>query len=231
MSDMPSILYVEDDETLRFITAENLERKGYEVITCADGLEGLTCFKDKLPDICLLDVMLPKMDGFSLAKEIRSGNQDVPIIFLTAKTMKEDRIEGLVLGADDYMIKPFSVEELILRIEVFLRRSKVSNSNIIAQKLSVADIQLDMQNLILSLPDGEQKLTPREADLLAFFIRHKNELLTREAILEAIWGDNDYFFGRSLDVFISKIRKMLKADSTIKLENRHGVGFILKIKA
>jgi len=228
---MPSILYVEDDETLRFITAENLERKGYEVITCADGLEGLTCFKDKLPDICLLDVMLPKMDGFSLAKEIRSGNQDVPIIFLTAKTMKEDRIEGLVLGADDYMIKPFSVEELILRIEVFLRRSKVSNSNIIAQKLSVADIQLDMQNLILSLPDGEQKLTPREADLLAFFIRHKNELLTREAILEAIWGDNDYFFGRSLDVFISKIRKMLKADSTIKLENRHGVGFILKIKA
>jgi len=135
------------------------------------------------------------------------------------------------LGADDYMIKPFSVEELILRIEVFLRRSKVSNSNIIAQKLSVADIQLDMQNLILSLPDGEQKLTPREADLLAFFIRHKNELLTREAILEAIWGDNDYFFGRSLDVFISKIRKMLKADSTIKLENRHGVGFILKIKA
>lgn len=231
MSDKPRILYVEDDETLRFITAENLERKGYEVITCADGLEGLTCFKDKLPDICLLDVMLPKMDGFSLAKEIRSGNQDVPIIFLTAKTMKEDRIEGLVLGADDYMIKPFSVEELILRIEVFLRRSKVSNSNIIAQKLSVADIQLDMQNLILSLPDGEQKLTPREADLLAFFIRHKNELLTREAILEAIWGDNDYFFGRSLDVFISKIRKMLKADSTIKLENRHGVGFILKIKA
>ena len=231
MSDMPSILYVEDDETLRFITAENLERKGYEVITCADGLEGLTCFKDKLPDICLLDVMLPKMDGFSLAKEIRSGNQDVPIIFLTAKTMKEDRIEGLVLGADDYMIKPFSVEELILRIEVFLRRSKVSNSNIVTQKLSVADIQLDMQNLILSLPDGEQKLTPREADLLAFFIRHKNELLTREAILEAIWGDNDYFFGRSLDVFISKIRKMLKADSTIKLENRHGVGFILKIKA
>ena len=230
MSDMPSILYVEDDETLRFITAENLERKGYEVITCADGLEGLTCFKDKLPDICLLDVMLPKMDGFSLAKEIRSGNQDVPIIFLTAKTMKEDRIEGLVLGADDYMIKPFSVEELILRIEVFLRRSKVSNSNIIAQKLSVADIQLDMQNLILSLPDGEQKLTPREADLLAFFIRHKNELLTREAILEAIWGDNDYFFGRSLDVFISKIRKMLKADSTIKLENRHGVGFIMKVK-
>jgi len=227
---MPSILYVEDDETLRFITAENLERKGYEVITCADGLEGLTCFKDKLPDICLLDVMLPKMDGFSLAKEIRSGNQDVPIIFLTAKTMKEDRIEGLVLGADDYMIKPFSVEELILRIEVFLRRSKVSNSNIIAQKLSVADIQLDMQNLILSLPDGEQKLTPREADLLAFFIRHKNELLTREAILEAIWGDNDYFFGRSLDVFISKIRKMLKADSTIKLENRHGVGFIMKVK-
>ena len=164
---MPSILYVEDDETLRFITAENLERKGYEVITCADGLEGLTCFKDKLPDICLLDVMLPKMDGFSLAKEIRSGNQDVPIIFLTAKTMKEDRIEGLVLGADDYMIKPFSVEELILRIEVFLRRSKVSNSNIVTQKLSVADIQLDMQNLILSLPDGEQKLTPREADLLA----------------------------------------------------------------
>ena len=230
MSDMPSILYVEDDETLRFITAENLERKGYEVITCADGLEGLTCFKDKPPDICLLDVMLPKMDGFSLAKEIRSGNQDVPIIFLTAKTMKEDRIEGLVLGADDYMIKPFSVEELILRIEVFLRRSKVSNSNIVTQKLSVADIQLDMQNLILSLPDGEQKLTPREADLLAFFIRHKNELLTREAILEAIWGDNDYFFGRSLDVFISKIRKMLKADSTIKLENRHGVGFIMKVK-
>ncbi len=229
MSETKKILYVEDDETLQFVTTENLERKGYNVIQASDGEAGWLAFNQHQPDLCLLDVMLPKTDGFTLARRIRKENEQVPIIFLTAKTMKEDRIEGLVLGGDDYILKPFSVEELLLRIQVFLRRSTVISDELVQQKtLLLGALKLDSHNLILSLPDGEQNLTPREADILSLFMRHPNELLSRETILEQIWGENDYFYGRSLDVFISKIRRMLKSNPDLQLQNKHGVGFRLK---
>ncbi len=224
----PKILYAEDDPTLRFITTENLERNGFQVLECENGRVGLECFQSKEPDLCILDVMMPEVDGFTLARKIRERDQDIPILFLTAKTMKEDRIEGLVLGADDYIVKPFSIEELILKIEVFLRRSKHNGDTFAGNFLSIGNFQLDLSNLVLKSPTGDQVLTQRETDLLGYFIRNKNKLVSRESILESLWGENDYFLGRSLDVFISKLRKYLKSDGSLKIENRHGVGFILK---
>ena len=222
------ILYAEDDPTLRYITTENLERKGYHVLECEDGISGLECFKTEKPDICILDVMMPGVDGFTLARKIRERNQDIPILFVTAKSMKEDRIEGLVLGADDYIVKPFSIEELILKIEIFLRRPLRSQDSISGNFLAIGQFSLDLGNLVLSGPEGDKVITQRETDLLAYFIRNKNVLVNRESILEALWGENDYFLGRSLDVFISKLRKYLKPDESLKIENRHGIGFILK---
>jgi len=224
----PRILYAEDDPTLRFITTENLERKGYKVLECEDGRSGLECYKTENPDLCILDVMMPGIDGFTLARRIRERDQNIPILFVTAKTMKEDRIEGLILGADDYIVKPFSIEELILKIEVFLRRSGRNSDLVSGNALVIGDFSLDPGNLLLKHPSGDQVLTQREADLLSFFIRNKNQLVSRETILEALWGENDYFFGRSLDVFISKLRKYIRADDKIKIENRHGIGFTLK---
>jgi len=176
----PRILYAEDDPTLRFITSENLERKGYEVLECEDGRQGLECFKTQSPDLCILDVMMPGVDGFTLARRIRERDQNIPILFVTAKTMKEDRIEGLILGADDYIVKPFSVEELILKIEVFLRRSGHNTDTVSGNTLSIGNLKLDIENLMLKSPSGDQVLTQREADLLCFFIRNKNKLLSRE---------------------------------------------------
>lgn len=224
----PKILYAEDDPTLRYITKENLERKGYEVLDCENGQTGLECFTERKPDICILDVMMPELDGFSLARKIRETNQDVPILFVTAKSMKEDRIEGLILGADDYIVKPFSIEELILKIEIFLRRSKKEGTTGTGRILELGKLKIDVENLLLTGPEGDIVLTQREADLIAFFIRNKNQLVSRETILESLWGENDYFMGRSLDVFISKLRKYLKMDPEVKIENRHGIGFILK---
>ena len=224
----PRILYAEDDPTLRYITSENLERKGYIVLGCEDGNKGLECYKSQDPDLCILDVMMPGLDGFTLARQIRERDQNIPILFVTAKTMKEDRIEGLVLGADDYIVKPFSIEELILKIEIFLRRSGPNQDAFSGDALVIGDFRLDIGNLILYGPAGEQVITQREADLLTFFIRNKNQLVSRESILESLWGENDYFLGRSLDVFISKLRKYLKPDKSLKIENRHGIGFILK---
>lgn len=224
----PKILYAEDDPTLRYITTENLERKGYQVLECEDGKSGLECYNMQDPDICILDVMMPGLDGFSLARKIRERNQDIPILFVTAKSMKEDRIEGLVLGADDYIVKPFSIEELILKIEIFLRRHKKTENSISGSILQIGKFSLDTLNLILKGPNGEKVITQRETELLAYFIRNKNTLVSRETILESLWGENDYFLGRSLDVFISKLRKYLKLDETIKIENRHGIGFIFK---
>ena len=224
----PKILYAEDDPTLRYITVENLERKGYHVLECEDGKSGLECYLTEDPDICILDVMMPGLDGFSLARKIREINQDIPILFVTAKSMKEDRIEGLMLGADDYIVKPFSIEELILKIEVFLKRHKKTVNSISGNTLQIGKFNLDSLNLILNSPDEEYAITQREAELMAYFIRNKNKLLSRETILESLWGENDYFLGRSLDVFISKLRKYLKSDESLKIENRHGIGFILK---
>ena len=224
---MAKILYVEDDETLNFITRDHLEMQGYEVKQCADGATALEMFKAEQFDLCVLDVMLPEMDGFALASEIRKRDNEVPIIFLTAKSMKEDRIEGLKLGADDYVTKPFSMEELLLRIDVFLRRSKIS-SNERKDIYQIGSYVFDYDNLELTRDGDTASLTQREADLLRYFARTPNQVLKRSDILLGVWGEDDYFLGRSLDVFVSRLRKYLREDDSIKIENIHGVGFRLK---
>ncbi len=222
-----TILYVEDDESLGFVTRDNLEIAGYQITHCTDGLEALEHIKNTTFDLCLLDVMLPEMDGFTLAKEIRKRDTHIPILFLTAKSLKEDRIHGLRLGADDYITKPFSIEELILKVEIFLRRSRNIGSTFDQIVLKIGQFELDYKNLSLMMGDDGRKLTQREADLLKFLIENKNQVVQRGMILEKIWGENDYFLGRSLDVFISRLRKYLKTDTTLKIENIHGVGFRL----
>jgi len=223
------LLYVEDDETLSFVTQDNLELQGYEIGHADNGREALSMWHKDKYDLCVLDVMLPEMDGFTVAQEIRKYDQDVPIIFLTAKSMKEDKIHGLKLGGDDYITKPFSIEELILKIEIFLRRNKINAAPKVTQ-FQLGDYQFDYSNLILSNQDNNKTLTQKEADLLKFFASNQNQLVKRSDILETIWGEDDYFMGRSLDVFISRLRKYLKADEKLKIENVHGVGFKFKVQ-
>ena len=218
------ILYAEDDETLAFLTKDNLEQNNYEVTHCSNGKKSLEVFKEEEFDICILDIMMPKMDGFELAEEIRKIDVDVPIIFLSAKTLKEDRIKGLRLGADDYLVKPFSIEELLLKIEIFLKRSQKNSLD----KKSIYEIgkyQFDTKNFILFNENEKVGLTQREAELLKLFLDNKNLVLKRQQILNSLWGDDDYFMGRSLDVFISRLRKILANEKGIAIENLHGIGF------
>ena len=182
---------------------------------------------DQRFDLCILDVMLPEVDGFTIAKEIRKYDQEVPIIFLTAKSLKEDKLHGLKLGGDDYITKPFSIEELILKIEIFLRRSKISIPQEVLN-FRIGAYDFDYKNLSLKRESNQKVLTQKEADLLKYFVQNKNMVLKRSDILETIWGEDDYFMGRSLDVFISRLRKYLKEDDALKIENIHGVGFKLK---
>lgn len=223
------ILYAEDDETLAFLTKDNLEQNGYEVVHCMDGDLCMEAFKNENFDICILDIMLPKKDGFEIASDIRKINNDVPIIFLSAKTLKEDRIKGLRLGADDYLVKPFSIEELALKIEIFLKRSQ---KNEIAEKVSytVGRYKFDTSNYVLTFEEQKINLTQRESELLKLFLDNKNKVLKREQILTSLWGEDDYFMGRSLDVFISRLRKILSTESHISIENLHGIGFKFNIQ-
>jgi DNA-binding response OmpR family regulator len=227
----PLILYVEDDETLNFITTDNLEREQFMVVSATDGIEAWELFRQQTPDICVLDVNLPKMDGFTLARHIREVNQDIPIIFVTAKSLKEDKLEGLLLGGDDYLVKPFSIEELILKIRIFLRRSKTGQDSSQQTQIRFGNFTLHPTKLTLTNANGEIKLTFREAGLLSYFLKNQEVLLGREQILESVWGGNDYFAGRSLDVYISRLRKYLSSDPNIKIENRHGIGFQFIISA
>ncbi len=223
------IFYVEDDETLAFITSDHLQLNGYQVDHFIDGKSALRGFDAGEYDICILDVMLPEMDGFELAEEIRKRNSDIPIIFLTARALKEDRIEGLKIGADDYISKPFSIEELLLKIKVFLKRSKVINNAVETNEYKLGQYTFDYDNLSLSHPKETKTLTQREADLLKFLISKKGKVIKRNKILEAIWGEDNYFMGRSLDVFISRLRKLLALDPGIQLLNIHSVGFKLVV--
>ena len=219
------ILYVEDDNTLAFLTADNLEQK-YEVAHFSNGKEAFEAFKKEEFDLCILDVMLPEMDGFELAEAIRKRNMEVPIIFLSAKTLKEDRIKGLKLGADDYLVKPYSMEELVLKIEVFLQRSQKQafvKNNI----CTIGSFTFDPDNYVVIKGDERISLTERESALLKFFIDNKNTILKREKILTALWGTDDYFMGRSMDVFISRLRKIFKDDESIRIENIPRIGFKL----
>jgi len=229
-ADKPVILYVEDDETLGFITKDNLEQIGFEVILHENGESALNIFRPGKFDLCIFDIMLPRLDGITLSKKIREMDDQVPIIFLTAKSFLEDRITGLRSGADDYLTKPFSIDELVLKIEIFLKRSRVyenaeRTSN---EALMVGKSRLDFHNLKLTGEGNDQKLTTKEAELLRLFFKNKNQIIERGTILRTIWGEDNYFSGRSLDVFISRLRKYLKNDENIFIENIHGVGFRLK---
>lgn len=221
------ILLVEDDPSLGFVVKDNLNHKGYELTLCANGEEGQAAFDAGNFDLCILDVMMPKKDGFSLAKAIREKNTQIPILFITAKSMLEDKISGFNAGGDDYIVKPFSIEELCLRIEVFLRRSKTQETKI-ESIFPLGNFQFDCANLVLQHATGSKTLTQKEADVLKLLCENKDRVLKREEILKAVWGDDDYFMGRSLDVFISKLRKYLKEDPGVEIVNYHGVGFRLE---
>lgn len=223
----PKILYVEDDEVLAFITKDNLEENGYDIIHCLDGVEAFDAYRKTSYDLCIVDVMLPKMDGFTLAKKIRELDLEIPIIFLTAKSLKEDKIKGLTLGADDYITKPFSIEELVLKIQVFLKRKNI----VMVEKnsvFSIGEYVFDYGDLTLNYKEENKRLTQKEADLLVYLYKNKTRLIKRSEILKKIWKQDDYFAGRSMDVFISRLRKYLSKDKSIEIENIHGVGFKFK---
>jgi DNA-binding response OmpR family regulator len=217
------ILYAEDDETLAFLIKDNLELY-YEVTHCNDGEMAYEFFKANSYDICILDIMMPKKDGFELAEAIRKQNSNIPIIFLSAKTLKEDRIKGLRLGADDYLVKPFSIEELLLKIEIFLKRSQ-KQTPIDNKTYTIGKYNFDHKNFLVFNDNEKISLTQREAELLKLFLDNKNIVMKREEILKSLWGSDDYFLGRSLDVFISRLRKILANEKGIAIENLHGIGF------
>lgn len=220
------ILLVEDDPGLGFVTKDNLTLRSYDVTLCVDGLEAQQKFHSQSFDLCILDVMLPKIDGFTLAKFIRSKSQKIPILFVTAKGLMGDKIEGFELGGDDYIVKPFSIEELCYRIEVFLKRTHGFK---VERAFNIGAYHFDGDNITLSHKGGKKILTQKEAEILKLLQGNKDRVLKREEILKSIWGDDDYFMGRSLDVFISRLRKYLKHDPTIQIVNYHGVGFRLEI--
>ncbi len=234
MTDMnakATLLYVEDDESLRYVTQDNLSLANYQVVACADGQSALEAFHDQPIDLCIIDVMLPKVDGFAVAKEIRQSNSQIPILFLSAKCLKEDRIAGLKLGADDYVTKPFSIEELVLKVDIFLRRSRLSQP-VVAPSDDLSAIGSYFFNQVqqqLIYQNETRDLTHRESALLGYLNTHANQVVKREEILANIWGEDDYFAGRSLDVFISRLRKYLQKDPAILIENIHGVGFRLLV--
>lgn len=229
-SDKAHIFYVEDDESLSFVTRDNLELNGYHVTHCADGKVAMKEIKNNKFDLCILDVMLPEVDGFTLAQEIRQRDEQVPIIFLSAKSMKQDKIQGLTIGADDYITKPFSIEELLLKIDIFLRRTKYANVLRKPTPVSIGKYHFDHKNLSLAYQNEQpETLTQKEADLLKMFYEHRNQVVKRSHILIQLWGKDDYFLGRSLDVFVSRLRKYLQNDDKIKVENIHGVGFKFRV--
>ncbi len=220
------ILLVEDDDALRFIVKDNLEQHHYQVETAEDGEKAIELFRQIEFDLIILDVMLPKVDGFQVAKTIRAKNEQVPIIFLTARSMTEDKITGLTLGGDDYIPKPFSMEELLLKIRIFLKRSQsAAVSASLSKSINIGKFQFYADELILKSENGSRNLTLKESELIRLFATNQNKVLSRNEILEKIWGNDDYFLGRSLDVFISRLRKYFEADPNIKITNLHGIGF------
>ncbi|UYQ93276.1 response regulator transcription factor [Chitinophaga horti] len=226
MDTKAKILLVEDDYNLGAVTKRRLEEAGYEVTHCSDGEMAWKQFQKAMFDICLLDVVMPKKDGFTLAQQIRKKNDLIPILFLTSKSMDEDKITGFKTGADDYVTKPFSMQELLMRIEVFLKRTRPLNADKRAQ-FQLGPLTFDYGELKLLDKDGKTKstLTQKEADLLKFFCENANKTLKREEILYHVWGKDDYFLGRSMDVFITKIRKHFDDVDDIRLETLHGIGF------
>jgi len=224
------ILYVEDDLTLSFVTRDNLERAGYTIDSCDDGVAAYEKIANGNYDLYILDVMLPKIDGYTLARKIRERNEAVPILFLSAKSTLEDKIYGLQIGADDYITKPFSIEELILKIEIFLKRSSIDSSRMQKEtSYIIGNYRFSYSSLQLTNGNEMHSLTHREAELLAYFCIHSGTILKRDDILNKVWGNDHFFSSRSLDVFISRIRKLLKSDPKVKIENIHNIGYRLVI--
>ena len=225
------VLLAEDDKNLGTILKAYLEAKGFPTTLCINGKEAFDMYNRKKFDFCILDVMMPVKDGFTVAEEIRKTDKEIPILFLTAKSLKEDRVKGFQTGCDDYITKPFSTEELSLRIEAILRRCLAQPSGEAAEETNLytmGSYTFDATNMLLIL-DGEQRtLTRKETALLRILAKNKNKLVTREFILNEVWGTDDYFLGRSMDVFIAKLRKYLKEDPALSITNVHGAGFKLE---
>ncbi|RYF63159.1 MAG: response regulator transcription factor [Cytophagaceae bacterium] len=234
---MPTILLVEDDPNLGLLVQEYLTMKGYQTDRATDGNQGLQLFMAGHYDLCIFDVMMPKKDGFTLAKEVRMDHRDVPIIFLTAKSMQEDTIQGFKVGADDYMTKPFSMEELLLRIQAILRRYQRTSESVEATTYQIGSFSFDYPHQLLSrTADGlsadttaiqPQKLTSKESELLKLLAQNLNQPVSRSFALKMVWGDDSYFNARSMDVYVTKLRKYLKEDPSVQLVNVHGEGFKL----
>lgn len=223
-SSKAKVLLVEDDASIAFIVKDNLEDRGFEVVYCVDGETGWQQFMRNNFDICLLDVMLPKKDGLALAAQIRKKNETVPILMLTALGSDESKIAGFQKGIDDYITKPFNIQELLLRMEVFLKRTQ-KKSEPMEEPVPIGNLFFDFRNLQLKNEHETIQLTQREAELFRYFYQNKNTVLKREDILTKIWGKDDYFLGRSMDVFITKLRKYIKGQPGIEIQTIHGVGF------
>lgn len=228
MRGAPKILLVEDNPSLGYALKEYLQMQDMQVVLCIDGIEGEKVFQQQDFDLCIIDVMLPKQDGFALAEKIRQQNLGMPFIFLTARSMKVDKLKGFRLGADDYIVKPVDEEELVARIQAVLRRATDKDSMATDDQLGIFTI--DWNRRMLKTSGDEKQLTEREASLLKMLIDHKNQLLRREVALRALWGNNDYFNRRSMDVHIARLRKCLKEDPNLTIVNIHSKGFILEEK-
>ncbi len=222
-----NILLAEDDADLRSILSQYLEINGFSILQAKNGQAGLEIFKNEHVDVCILDIMMPLMDGFELARQIRKTDPEIPVIFLTARNQKADKIKGLKLGADDYITKPFEVEELILRIRNILRRS----GRVGALPSCIGGFEFRFDELTLTGFGQQHQMTLKETEFLKYLIEHKNQVMKRERILEDLWGENDYFLGRSMDVFVTRLRKYLKPDQSISLDTIRGVGIILRTDA
>ncbi len=218
------VLLAEDDLSLGYVIKDNLTDAGYEVVLCPDGQTAIDKFDKNEFNICLLDVMMPHKNGYDVAKKIRQQSDMMSILFLTAKSLEEDKIKGFQVGADDYISKPFSMQELLMRMEVFLRRSKKMHSET-SLHFIIGKLKFSYTDLKLAIGDQVFNLTQKEADLLKFLCEHSNRILKREEVLLNVWGKDDYFLGRSMDVFITKLRKYFKSDPEVILETIHGVGF------
>lgn len=230
MSMKIKILLVEDDFNLGFVIQDQLKSEGYDISLCTDGAEGLQKFSEDNFQICILDVMMPKKDGFTLAKDIRKLDKKIPILFLTAKNQTDDKVAGFSAGGDDYLTKPFSTEEFLLRVKALLRRVDIFDPSEAETIFELGTIKFDSENFKLVYSNNEEKkLTKKEAKILHLLVQNKNKVLTRDIVLNAVWGQDDYFVGRSLDVFITKLRKYLKEDEQVTINNIHGVGFKLEI--
>lgn len=224
-----NILLAEDDLNLGLLLADYLETEGFYVKLCKDGALALKAFQNNTFDLCLLDVMMPKLDGFSLATEIRRTNKTIPIIFITAKSLKQDKLKGYDLGGDDYITKPFDEEELLWKIKVIIRRIPGHKNEPMPTIVAIGNYTFDFNRQSITFANQSKRITEKESEILHYLYKHRNTVIKREELLKDLWGENDYFLGRSLDVFLTKIRKYLKGDPTISIENVFGVGFIFNV--